>query len=284
MAQAPKTGTKRKATKSPSNCPAAKLGRIARGFHLPDRYSDLTIVCGDREFPAHRLVVCPQSEYFARACDGKFKESSGRIEIHDTDPILVEKTLDFIYTGDNTPGLTNYVPPRLASPSPDREKDESSEEAAFEPEASEVLLVETEPANHEPAKDEQAEEVTSNDKIPESEKAEGPKGTDDMAQFEPCFHVLMHEQAHYFQIQGLRMKARDHFRRTFLAGEPAQEPLVAVIYQVYQSSPVWDTLKGVVFATIINKAESVYKCEPRVIPPRSSGRFPTLGKTWPMRH
>jgi hypothetical protein len=153
----------------------------------------------------------------------------------------------------------------LASPSPGREKDQSPEEEAFEPEASEVELVETEPANHELANDEPAEEDTPSDKVPEAEKAEDTKGTDDMARFEPCFHVLMHEQGHYFQIQGLRRKARGHFRRTFLAGEPVQEPLVAVIHQLYRSSPVWDTLKGVMFATIINKAESVYKCEPRVI-------------------
>lgn len=76
----------------------------------------------------------------------------------------------------------------------------------------------------------------------------------------------MHEQGHYFQIQGLRRKAREHFRRTFLSEESVQEPLVAVIYQVCRSRPVWDTLKGVMFATIINEAESVYKCEPRAIP------------------
>jgi hypothetical protein len=37
------------------------------------RFSDLTIVCRDKVFPAHRVVVCPQSDYFARACEGEFK-------------------------------------------------------------------------------------------------------------------------------------------------------------------------------------------------------------------
>ncbi|PYI07400.1 hypothetical protein BO78DRAFT_282698, partial [Aspergillus sclerotiicarbonarius CBS 121057] len=90
---------------------------------LSTKWSDLTIVCGDKTFPAHRCVVCPQSSYFARACDGNFKESCGNIEIKDVKPILVEKTLQFLYTGDYTmksdmPSSTEKFgqPSPLASP------------------------------------------------------------------------------------------------------------------------------------------------------------------------
>lgn len=33
----------------------------------------MEIVCGDYTFPAHQAVVFPRSEYFAKACSGKFE-------------------------------------------------------------------------------------------------------------------------------------------------------------------------------------------------------------------
>jgi hypothetical protein len=36
------------------------------------KYSDLTIICGNREFNIHRSIVCPRSRFFAAACDGEF--------------------------------------------------------------------------------------------------------------------------------------------------------------------------------------------------------------------
>ena len=40
-------------------------------------YSDLTIRCGDgREFKVHKDIVCPQSQFFAKAVEeGRFKVS-----------------------------------------------------------------------------------------------------------------------------------------------------------------------------------------------------------------
>lgn len=44
------------------------------GAFLEDgKFSDLTIVCGDRTFKAHRIVVCAQSEFFDVACSSLFK-------------------------------------------------------------------------------------------------------------------------------------------------------------------------------------------------------------------
>lgn len=50
--------------------PAAAL--ITRAFGH-EEYSDLNICCAGRVFKVHRLEVCPKSEFFRKACDGRFK-------------------------------------------------------------------------------------------------------------------------------------------------------------------------------------------------------------------
>ncbi|OJJ65545.1 hypothetical protein ASPBRDRAFT_532893 [Aspergillus brasiliensis CBS 101740] len=59
------------------------------------KYSDLSFKCGDEIFPAHRNILCPQSEYFEIACSGHFKESNGKIIIEDCNPMLIKKTIEF---------------------------------------------------------------------------------------------------------------------------------------------------------------------------------------------
>ncbi|KAJ5663392.1 hypothetical protein N7507_004123 [Penicillium longicatenatum] len=81
---------------------------IIKSAHLNTKHSDMTIICQGKTFPAHKLVVCPRSKYFDRACDGRFKEAGGLIHLDDKDPILIEKVLEFLYKGMYT------IPPRLA--------------------------------------------------------------------------------------------------------------------------------------------------------------------------
>ncbi|KAF5856796.1 hypothetical protein ETB97_006724 [Aspergillus alliaceus] len=95
-------------------------------LHLNSDYSDLEITCGGKSFPAHRLVVCPRSEYFKRACNGNLKApvihpliarwteivtplwdqgaEESIINLNDKSPVLVEKVLEFLYTGNYTIG------------------------------------------------------------------------------------------------------------------------------------------------------------------------------------
>lgn len=101
------------------------------------KYSDLTIVCGTEKFAVHRCIVCPRSQFFARACDGDYqvlrcslnqekmqmnadvecavKESASR-EIHlpDDDPIVVKKVIQYLYTLDySVPGKRTLALPGI---------------------------------------------------------------------------------------------------------------------------------------------------------------------------
>lgn len=55
-----------------SNSLMAGLNNV---FNSSD-YSDLTICCKEREWKVHRAIICPQSKFFAVACNGDFKVNS----------------------------------------------------------------------------------------------------------------------------------------------------------------------------------------------------------------
>jgi len=73
-------------------------------------YSDIEIVCGKKRFKAHKAVVCPQSSFFAKACEkDTWKESHEKVirlvtsEAQDEedpskdDPEVVQLMFDFLY-------------------------------------------------------------------------------------------------------------------------------------------------------------------------------------------
>lgn len=98
-------------------------------------FSDFTIVCGDREFKVHRVVLCAQSRYFRAACkEESFKEgTSRRLELQE-DPEVFEGVLSFLYTGDyKIPGNDEKVQ--------DCNVSASEEETNAKPPAAEELAV-----------------------------------------------------------------------------------------------------------------------------------------------
>ncbi|PWY65630.1 hypothetical protein BO94DRAFT_629229 [Aspergillus sclerotioniger CBS 115572] len=79
---------------------------------LSSEGSDVSIICGDRIFPAHKKVLVKHSAYFKCACHEKWKilgEDKKNIVLNDKQPVLIEKMLEFLYTGSysaDTIGLT----------------------------------------------------------------------------------------------------------------------------------------------------------------------------------
>ncbi|OCL09392.1 POZ domain-containing protein [Glonium stellatum] len=64
-------------------------------------FSDVTIRCEGEDFKAHRLVLCAQSKWFFKACNGDWKEATERvIDLPDDKLPVVEAMLDFFYRFD----------------------------------------------------------------------------------------------------------------------------------------------------------------------------------------
>ncbi|KAM0553365.1 hypothetical protein ACHAPJ_007378 [Fusarium lateritium] len=74
-----------------------------QGLFLNDKYSDITIVCGDREFKAHRAIVCTQCLFFENAFTSAPKKRMIRkFKLPEGDPEVFQRFLEFLYTGSYT--------------------------------------------------------------------------------------------------------------------------------------------------------------------------------------
>ncbi|KAK4958234.1 hypothetical protein LTR10_004660 [Elasticomyces elasticus] len=65
------------------------------------KYSDLTIQCGERLWRVHKIIVCSQSPFFTKACDGSFTEAQqGTITLGENDPLVIAAMISYMYTCD----------------------------------------------------------------------------------------------------------------------------------------------------------------------------------------
>lgn len=62
------------------------------------RFTDVTIVCGDREFKCHKMVLCTQSKFFEAACFNGFKVClASPIYLVPLPPVLLSKSTDCLF-------------------------------------------------------------------------------------------------------------------------------------------------------------------------------------------
>ncbi len=55
------------------------------------KYSDLTIICGEKRYAVHRAVICSRSGFFDGACSNRFREAeTGVIDLSEDDEEAVE--------------------------------------------------------------------------------------------------------------------------------------------------------------------------------------------------
>ncbi|KAJ5821251.1 uncharacterized protein N7525_010535 [Penicillium rubens] len=104
--------------------PFKELLRGLASIHLDPKYSDLTIVCGDKEYAVHKCIVCPRSKFFAKACDSGFEESVTNRVVLEEKPDLIERMIEYLYTLDYH--LKVHPPETELSGHPDGENAEDS--------------------------------------------------------------------------------------------------------------------------------------------------------------
>ncbi|KAB5531395.1 hypothetical protein GE09DRAFT_1146941 [Coniochaeta sp. 2T2.1] len=81
--------------------PMAVLTEGLGSLFIEGKYSDLTVACGPSSYRTHKAVLCTQSPFFAKACDGSFKEAStGIIELTEDDPEAVRMMMHYFYHHD----------------------------------------------------------------------------------------------------------------------------------------------------------------------------------------
>ena len=72
-----------------------------REYFTASKYTDVNIVCQNRIFRCHRLVLAAASEYFDTMFNGNFKEGQlDDIVLNGFDADILEQTLQFMYRGD----------------------------------------------------------------------------------------------------------------------------------------------------------------------------------------
>ncbi|RMY54279.1 hypothetical protein D0865_04810 [Hortaea werneckii] len=87
------------APKSSKQAPTSALNLSLKHFLASGTYSDLTLVCGGKEFCVHKIILDAQSPVFHKLLNGSFKiqeTGKSRIEVHD-DPEAFEVLIHYLY-------------------------------------------------------------------------------------------------------------------------------------------------------------------------------------------
>ncbi|KAK4901663.1 hypothetical protein LTR27_001435 [Elasticomyces elasticus] len=89
--------------------PLTNLADAVKNLWAHKKHADLTVICAERSWRVHKIILCAQSPFFAKACDGDFKASdldgpieaeTGVITLKEDDPSAVAAMLDYVYNFD----------------------------------------------------------------------------------------------------------------------------------------------------------------------------------------
>ncbi|OGE47643.1 hypothetical protein PENARI_c039G01644 [Penicillium arizonense] len=235
------------------------LGLIA-SLHLNSDYSDLTIICKDKILSAHKLV-----------------ETEHPIRLTEKDPILIEKMLEFLYTGNYTaPSPTKTSETTQADggdvPVMDRwpaeepswehqpENDVTDEvEAHLDEHFTETVTrtLENTPETLVPGLQMNENPASIDEFHPEYASKEGDKGglaepiVDSLADCHPCyFHVRMYGEADYFMIDDLKSKAAVHFCASFMSS-PERESFADTVEELYSTRANYQELRQLAIEMLV---------------------------------
>ncbi|EXK40912.1 hypothetical protein FOMG_04479 [Fusarium oxysporum f. sp. melonis 26406] len=100
-------------------------------LHLVEsgEFSDFTLICKDREFKLHQVIVCPQSPVISAALHSGFEETTSKVvTVNEFDVATVQSMVTFLYTGDYK------LAPETEKPVQVKDGDEKSEEGEIDSE------------------------------------------------------------------------------------------------------------------------------------------------------
>jgi hypothetical protein len=75
--------------------------RLSEKMYLNDEFSNVKILCDDKTFPCHKVILSNQSEVFksmlSDGCGSMIEASTGEIKIKDISADTMESLLYFLY-------------------------------------------------------------------------------------------------------------------------------------------------------------------------------------------
>ncbi|KAG9504889.1 hypothetical protein J7337_004868 [Fusarium musae] len=232
-----------------------------------EKFSDMTIICGDRQFKTHRAVVCTQSPFFDKALSGDYRESASRsIELPEDDPDVVERFLEFLYTGTYTDGV-NFTwgkPSKAALLDPETVIQNLQQPAcgsqeedmpSTEEERSQDWITDDEPDEEYNEYDERAGSPSDNSDVAGDEKSELTKAAEAVAEGrrqeglnqlaelrnDMTLPLRLYVLADKYDVPALRLLARDRFYRAVELVWEEAECFPDVVDELYQTTPPTDT-------------------------------------------